>query len=122
MSDWGNTNEFDGRPELLKARARAIMLERLWRVLWIVIVAIVAALIVADIIIGTRARAELLDCTTPGGECYEKSQEQTGGAVADIVKFSRDASVAAAHCADAPGQQTLAEIRKCTNEIMGLEE
>lgn len=32
-----------------------------------------------------RATSTILDCTTPGGQCYERSQTSTGRAVAQIV-------------------------------------
>lgn len=35
---------------------------------------------------GTEA---IRDCTTPGGECFKRSQEQTGKAVAQIVEAQR---------------------------------
>lgn len=44
----------------------------------------------------TKQTAELVEeCTTPGGECYERGQENTGKAVSDIGRVT----VLAAACA-----------------------
>lgn len=48
-------------------------------------------------------------CTTPGRDCYERGQRQTGRAVADINRVA----VYAAACADRPGDQSAAEIQAC---------
>jgi hypothetical protein len=111
-------NEFDERPDLIRRRARAVMAERAWRMLWIGIGALVAVLLVWDITVGYQARERIADCTTPGGECYEEGQKNTGSAVTDIVDLARLASIAAAACADQPGQQTFHDVRVCTEEIL----
>lgn len=48
-------------------------------------------------------------CTTPGQECYDRGQEQTSKAIADINRVT----VYAAACADEPGVQGQAEIYSC---------
>ena len=48
-------------------------------------------------------------CTTPGQECFERGQEQTANAVADINRVA----VYAAACADRPRKQTVEEIQSC---------
>lgn len=111
-------NEFERRPELVKARARAHMASMAWRFVWVAVMTLIATLIVYDIIIGNQARAELLDCTTPGGECYEQGQKTTGDAVTNIVDISRLASIAAAYCTDQSGSQSLKEIQTCTEQVL----
>lgn len=43
-----------------------------------------------------RTADRIEDCTTPGGECYERGQSQTTQAVGDIGKLSVYASACAA--------------------------
>ena len=56
-----------------------------------------------------RIAHAILDCTTPGGECYSDGQKRTAQAVIDIAKVSAYANA----CADAPGEQTDAEVLAC---------
>ena len=57
--------------------------------------------------VGTNER--IVDCTTPGGKCYQQGQERTGQAVGDILKGATYAIA----CADKRGVQTEAEIQAC---------
>jgi hypothetical protein len=57
--------------------------------------------------VGTNER--IVDCTTPGGKCYQQGQKRTGAAVADILKGATYAIA----CADKRGVQTEAEIQAC---------
>lgn len=56
----------------------------------------------------------ILDCLEPAGECYQRSQQQTGDAVASINEISQYAAV----CADRPGSQSLDEIRRCIADLI----
>lgn len=51
----------------------------------------------------------IMDCTTPEGDCYRRSQDSTGDAVGGINVYA----VYAAACADRPDTQTVTEIEKC---------
>lgn len=58
----------------------------------------------------TKASLSLIrSCTTPGQECFDRGQEQTAKAVADINRVA----VYAAACADKPGVQGRDEIYAC---------
>lgn len=60
-----------------------------------------------------RQNSELLvDCTVPGGECYERGQNRTGEAVAVIGR----ASVAAAYCAQR--HEEIDQLEKCVLQVM----
>lgn len=56
-----------------------------------------------------RTLDRVTECTTPGRECYERGQERTASAVADINR----AAVYAAACADREGVQGVDEIYAC---------
>lgn len=51
----------------------------------------------------------IVECTTPGRECYDRGQEQTSAAVGDINRIS----VLAAACADRPRAQSVEQIQAC---------
>lgn len=52
----------------------------------------------------------LVDCTTPGGECYQQSQSQTGAAIDTINRLT----VEAGWCAKSlPQGSTEAQYRQC---------
>ena len=51
----------------------------------------------------------VLDCTTPGGECFKRGRRATAKAVGDINRVI----VLAASCADRPGDQTRRQIERC---------
>lgn len=49
------------------------------------------------------------DCTTSGGECYERGRKNT----ADVVEILNEFTVYVIACADRAGVQTVEEIREC---------
>lgn len=51
----------------------------------------------------------LLDCTTPGGVCYQQGRDSQSGAVGTINRIT----VVAVYCAKLPGNTTLAQIQAC---------
>lgn len=64
----------------------------------------------------------LIECTTPSipsdtHECYEAQVAQYATQTGDLVA----ASIAANSCADLPGTQSISEIRKCVQGILGSE-
>lgn len=72
-------------------------------------------------------RERLLDCTEPGGECYQQSQERTAEAVKLLAEntaaiaarsqaTTREVVAVAAACADRPGPQTRKAIMRCMME------
>jgi hypothetical protein len=118
-----NVDEFDHRPDLVKKRARAIIIERFAMVF-------VAAFIVASIVLlviinvqGQGVRDTLLDCTQPGGECYSEGQQRTAKFIQQLIDANNLGDVAtqrivviASACADLPGVGSVDEIQKCVND------
>ena len=49
------------------------------------------------------------DCTTAGGECYERGRKNTAG----VVEILNEFEVYVIACADRAGVQTVEEIREC---------
>jgi hypothetical protein len=60
-----------------------------------------------------RAAQRIEDCTTPGRECFQASQERLGRTVGTINRYA----IAAAYCADRPGTQTVRELERCIAAI-----
>jgi hypothetical protein len=63
----------------------------------------------ATITASKRTLNLVTECTTPGRRCFERAQERTASAVADINR----AAVYAAACADREGVQGVDEIYAC---------
>lgn len=70
-------DEFDGRPELVKKRARSILAERIWRTFQGATVAIALGALLLNAWQGSQTRQKLVDCTTPSGECYKENSRRT---------------------------------------------
>lgn len=51
----------------------------------------------------------IVDCTTPGGGCYERSRQATGQAVLSLNQVTKAAVI----CADRPGVITTSEMESC---------
>lgn len=54
----------------------------------------------------------LIDCTTPGGQCFEDGNDRTGEAIGTI----NEVTILAASCVQLPGIDTEAEIRECIEQ------
>lgn len=115
--------EFQDRPELVKKRARALVVQRL--AAGVLVLFIVASLSLAtyNALISISTRAALLDCTVPGGSCYQEGQRQTAEAIRQLVEANeageattREIVIAATDCADNEGVDTSEEIERCVNE------
>lgn len=62
----------------------------------------------------TQVLKIIRSCTSPGGECYERSQRRTAKAVGDIGRYVLlSAACAAAVSADEPVDQRIAAITDC---------
>jgi hypothetical protein len=116
-------NEFDGRPDLVKKRARAIVVQRL--AFCVVAFFIVATLSILTInaVISLKTRSALLDCTEPSGECAQEGQKRTADVIQQLIEAGRLGDVAtqrivvlAAACADKEGVNTIPEIERCVND------
>lgn len=79
-------------PRVRKARARYEMVRRALQVITS-LAAIVAVGLMIYLAGSANAGAEAIqDCTTPGGECYERSQRQSAVLVGQIVEAQRKAA------------------------------
>jgi hypothetical protein len=56
-----------------------------------------------------RSADRIEDCTTPGRECFEESQQRLGRTVGSL----NDYALAAAYCADQVGAQTIVQLEDC---------
>lgn len=115
-------DEFDGRPELIRHRARAVLAQRVMISIVAVFMAGAIALLVYNAIVGMGTRHALLDCTTPDGRCYGEGQERTGQVVQSILNANklnevatRRVVVVAASCASEPTNNTVNEIQACVD-------
>ena len=79
-----------------------------WALIWFGVVGFVL-LAATTIVIQYQMMTEILSCTQPKGECNQRGQRQTSGAIDDINKIT----VYAAACADRPYTQTEAQIYAC---------
>lgn len=54
------------------------------------------------------------DCTSPGGECYDRGARRTGEAVGTINQIT----IYAAACAKQPANVTVRQIQACVEELL----
>lgn len=80
-------------PRVQKARARYELAHRLFRGVSAVVLATILGLLIYLTASANAGAEAIQDCTTPGGECYERSQRQTGVVVGQIVKAQQDAAI-----------------------------
>lgn len=113
--------------EVVKQRARVIVLQRTALVGVVVTGLFCVAVLVFTSVQGYFARKELVDCTTPHHVCYDKGQEATAKAVNLIVTqtienakplhvTTRRVSVYAAYCANK--HTGLDAIENCTEHLL----
>lgn len=106
------------------ATARVARAELIKRVL-IALTAVLVVFLVALVLVllsrvseqsqdNARLLAIIEDCTNPTGACAKRGQESTETAVATINEIA----LYAAACADRPGDQTLAEIKRCVEDLI----
>ena len=124
-SDDGQMTEFLDRPELVRKRARTNMAQRLLGAAALLLGVLMILFILWDIEDGRKRGEVLLDCTTPGGECFEAGQTRTARAVQNIIDESllqeaatRRVVVLAAYCAAQPGVETVEQIERCIEDGM----
>lgn len=108
-------DEHEDRPDLIKQRARVILLDRIWRTFLAGMLIVLLAFVGYDIVVGHATREQIADCTIPGGDCYQDGQKRTGEVLIDIGEIIR-LTVA---CADRQGPQTEEQIKACV--LDGLE-
>lgn len=115
-------DEFDGRPDLVKARARAIVVQRVAASLVGLSIVASLTLLTFNALQSTRTRETLLDCTVPSGKCYAQGQKRTGEAIQQLIDANslnevatRRIVVLTAVCDDLPGVDTVDELQACVD-------
>lgn len=118
-------NEFEDRPELVKARARTLFVRNLLFVLTSMTLIAVLGVLVFDSLNGFQTRRTLVDCVTPGGRCFTESQARTGEAVQQLIDANqldevatRRVVVIAAACAQEEGNDTVREVQRCVDLVL----
>lgn len=100
MSD--DYSVLDGRPELSKTGRRVKVIGAALQGVLIALVALAVGVLVYNAYLGAQTRQELLDCTTPKGECYKESQERTGDVIAQLNEANERIAVLTAACTGEP--------------------
>jgi hypothetical protein len=57
----------------------------------------------------------IVDCTEPGGKCFEDGRARTGQVVVDIGDYTRRVVILTESCNDKPGVDTTDELTKCVD-------
>jgi hypothetical protein len=65
-----------------------------------------------------EAAEELIDCNTPGGDCFQQQQRQVRALEARIALSRQETIVAAFICNDRPGGQQLETLSACVNDLL----
>lgn len=84
-------DEFDGRPELVRKRARVIFFKNFAfgaLITWMILVSI---FLVYNGVVGIQSRSVLLDCTRPNknpSSCYVRGQERTADLITQLIDNS----------------------------------
>jgi len=116
------------RPEVVRAKARVIILESVWKWFLIITVVVILGLVVTDTLQGKHVRHELLDCTRPNGHCYQEGQKRTGDIVKQLYQqgidreqITRQIIVLAASCAGDERNVSAYAIEQCVNARLAAE-
>lgn len=120
------SNEFETHPELVKKRARSILLTRILISIVLLYAFVILTLVGVNAIVSFASRHALLDCTTPAGKCYQEGQKRTGEFLAGLNKASdnraaitREVVKEAAYCNNLlPPTVTPKQFEDCINARM----
>ena len=107
-------DEYEGRPKLTKQKERADRFTAVGKAALLVYVVLSLAILIANALTSFSSRHTLLDCTTEGGSCYQRGQDQTKVAIQQLV----DVIVYASLCADQPNNETKKTLHACINRHM----
>lgn len=131
-----NVDEFEGRPELVKKRARALIFQRaFFGAIGIFMVSSITLLVV-NALQGQTTRDTLLDCTQPTGECSQRNQERTGVLIQQLIDNNSLGDIAtqrivvlAAACSEEPAirdepvqSARIALLEACVNDQLKADE
>ena len=121
-------DEFEGRPDLVKKRARAFMFQRAFVAFLAAFMVVSTTLLVVNAVQGFETRGTLLDCTTPDGGCYQDSQERSAEILRRVYEdglareaITRQIIVLASACAGDREHHNIDEIERCVNKRLAKE-
>jgi hypothetical protein len=112
-------SEFDSRPELRKKRAMAMIVQRLMIALVVMYCFTTLTLLLVLGYQSQEQRNNLLDCTTPEGQCYQDGQRRTKEAIEALIndnQLTRDTVVVAVACAQDRTNVSEEDILHCIQE------
>lgn len=117
-------DEFEGRPELSKKRATVLLIEGFLGFVVIGLLITSNAILLIDAQVGQEARDQIVDCTTPEGECAQRNQKATGEILQKIYQdgidretITRSVIIAAVACAKDPKNVTYEQVEKCVKDL-----
>jgi hypothetical protein len=102
-------------PAIRKAHARYEVARRALQIISTACLVLVLGLLIYLAGSANAGADAIQDCTTPGGECYERSQAQTAVVVGQIVKAQQDAVLVGS----APSRENL-ELTKANAQNLSL--
>lgn len=116
-------DEHDGRPELIKQRARSLFWYRFTIAILVLYMLITASISAFNAVLGLQTREALLGCVTPDHPCYEEGQKRTGEVVQQLIDANaldevttRRIVLAATTCAERVENDTFKKIEECVNK------
>lgn len=114
-------------PTVVRAKARVIMVEFIFRWFLVLVGVVILTLVVVDTLQGREVRRELVSCGVEGGACYERTQDNIEAAIQRIYeqgldreRITRQIILLANACEDEQGPD-LDAITECVNERLGRE-
>lgn len=113
-------DEFTNRPALQRKRAMAIMLQRATITLFVIYCIATMGMLLWLGVQGNASRRQLVDCTTPSGECYKEGQKRTAEAIQALIadnQLTRDTVIAAITCGQDPANDTKGEVLACIKKM-----
>jgi hypothetical protein len=119
-------DEFEGRPELVRKRFRALLAQNMVIAILVIYAFTSLSISTYNVFQSTAARDELIDCTTEGGECWQRSQENIARYIQQlsddqgmVQQSTREIVVLAAACSNDERNRTVDDIKECVQKEMG---
>lgn len=111
-------DEFDGRPELIRMRARQIFMWRIVAAIGGLFMVASMTVLVYNAVQSIATRNAIVDCTTPDGECYQGNQEAT----AIVIQQLQRITVIASSCAARLEEPTVPNVTVCVMQQLDRDE
>ncbi len=122
------TDEFYGRPELMRKRARSILITRIVATLVALYMLGTLTVVGYNALASIQTRGVLLDCTQPTGKCFGEGQKRTGSLVQQLIDASANGDVLTRHivilaaaCAKQEGVNTADQVEECVTDKLRRE-